>query len=122
VIICSHLLGSARRSTRKCSPSDVRPGSYRGRIEIRDRDIGGHDVNDEMQQVGRPWAEVLTLGETRFGVLAGGPFDGRCYPLPDDRTPAVLAVPGPGLGSAETLRYVLRDGLYRYERAERPAA
>jgi hypothetical protein len=70
----------------------------------------------------RPWAEVLTLGETRFGVLAGGPFDGRCYPLPAGRTPIVLAVPGPGPGAAEPLRYVLRDGLYRFERTERPAA
>ena len=68
----------------------------------------------------QPWAEVLTLGETRFGVLAGGPFDGRCYPLPDGGTPVVLAVPGPSAG--ESLRYVLRDGLYRYEQAERPAA
>ena len=68
----------------------------------------------------QPWAEVLTLGETRFGVLAGGPFDGRCYPLPDGGTPVVLAVPGPGVG--ESLRYVLRDGLYRYQHAERPAA
>ena len=69
-----------------------------------------------------PWAEVLTLGETRFGVLAGGPFDGRCYPLPEGGTPVVLAVPGPDPGRSQTLRYVLRDGLYRYERAERPAA
>jgi hypothetical protein len=30
-----------------------------------------------------PWAEVLTLGDTRFGVLVVGPFDGRCYPLPE---------------------------------------
>jgi hypothetical protein len=69
-----------------------------------------------------PWAEVLTLGETRFGVLAGGPFDGRCYPLPDDQTPLVLEVPGPGAVPGPLLRYVLRDGLYRYQRAERPAA
>jgi hypothetical protein len=69
-----------------------------------------------------PWAEVLTLGDTRFGVLAGGPFDGRCYPLPEGETPIVLDVPGPGPGAAPALRYFLRDGLYRYQRAERPAA
>jgi len=67
-----------------------------------------------------PWAEVLTLGDTRFGVLAGGPFDGRCFPLPDGETPLVLDVPGSAPGPS--LRYVLRDGLYRYQRAERPAA
>jgi hypothetical protein len=67
-----------------------------------------------------PWAEVLTLGDTRFGVLAGGPFDGRCYPLPNGETPLVLDVPGPAPGPS--LRYVLRDGLYRYQHAERPAA
>jgi hypothetical protein len=72
------------------------------------------------QHVTQPWAEVLTLGETRFGVLAGGPFDGRCYPLPAGRTPAVLDVPGQAPG--ESLTYVLRDGLYRFERAERSAA
>ena len=61
-----------------------------------------------------PWAEVLTLGEVRFGILAGGPFDGRCYPLPDT-TPAVLDVPGPsGVGQPRTVRYVLREGLYRF--------
>lgn len=70
----------------------------------------------------QPWAEVLTLGDTRFGVLAGGPFDGRCYPLPDGPTPEVLVVPGPGSGASAPLRYVLRDGLYRYQRAERTAA
>ena len=75
-----------------------------------------------MTERNQPWAEVLTLGDTRFGVLAGGPFDGRCYPLPEGRTPVVLAVPGTGPGSTDTLRYALRDGLYRYERAERSAA
>jgi len=70
----------------------------------------------------QPWAEVLTLGDTRFGVLAGGPFDGRCYPLPEGPAPQVLVVPGPGPGTAHALRYVLRDGLYRYQRAERSAA
>jgi hypothetical protein len=68
----------------------------------------------------RPWAEVLTLGDTRFGVLAGGPFDGRCYPLPDGETPLVLEVPG--TMPRRSLRYVLRDGLYRYQHAERSAA
>ena len=34
-----------------------------------------------------PRAEILTLGDTRFGVLAGGPFDGRCYPLPEGADP-----------------------------------
>jgi hypothetical protein len=67
-----------------------------------------------------PWAELLTLGDTRFGVLAGGPFDGRCYPLPDGETPVVLDVPAPRPGPP--LRYVLRDGLYRYQHTERPAA
>jgi len=70
----------------------------------------------------QPWAEVLTLGDTRFGVLVGGPFDGRCYPLPAGRTPLTLDVPGPGPGPGVWLRYVLRDGLYRYQQAERPAA
>jgi len=61
-----------------------------------------------------PWAEVLTLGDARFGILAGGPFDGRCYPLIDG-TPRVLDVPGPvGDGQPRTVRYVLREGLYRY--------
>jgi len=78
--------------------------------------------NNMKQQVTQPWAEVLTLGDTRFGVLAGGPFDGRCYPLPEGRTPTVLDVPGPGPGSTDTLTYVLRDGLYRFERTERSAA
>jgi hypothetical protein len=63
---------------------------------------------------------VLTLGDTRFGILAGGPFDGRCYPLPDGETPPVLDVPAPRPGAA--LRYVLRGGLYRFQRVERPAA
>ena len=70
----------------------------------------------------RPWAEVLTLGDTRFGVLAGGPFDGRCYPLPPGETPHVLDVRAPGPDVSPALRYVLRDGLYRYQHAQRPAA
>ena len=69
-----------------------------------------------------PRAEVLTLGDTRFGVLAGGPFDGRCYPLPEGPIPEALVVPGPGPGASPPLHYVLRDGLYRYQRAERTAA
>ena len=76
-------------------------------------------MNDQTVE---PWAEVLTLGDARFGVLAGGPFDGRCYPLPIGQIPTVLDVPGPGSGGNPALRYVLRDGLYRYQRAERSAA
>lgn len=61
-----------------------------------------------------PWAEVLTLGDVRFGILAGGPFDGRCYPLPGG-IPEVLEVPGPvGDDQPRTVRYVLREGLYRF--------
>jgi hypothetical protein len=74
------------------------------------------------QRQSEPWAEILSLGDTRFGVLAGGPFDGRCYPLPEGATPRVLDVPGSGPGECSTLRYVLREGLYRYQQAERPAA
>jgi hypothetical protein len=74
------------------------------------------------QQHSEPWAEFLTLGDARFGVLAGGPFDGRCYPLPEGGIPTVLYVPGPGPGPGPSLRYVLQDGLYRYQDAERPAA
>jgi hypothetical protein len=49
------------------------------------------------------------LGEARFGILEGGPFDGRCYPLIAG-TPRVLRVPdGPGVAV-----YVLRDGRYRF--------
>lgn len=72
-----------------------------------------------------PWAEVLTLGDARFGILVGGPFDGRCYPLPDGVVPRSLTVPGLGRpGDHPTERYVLRDGLYRHVLAadERPAA
>ena len=43
----------------------------------------------------QPWAQILSLGEARFGILAGGPFDGRCYPLPDGDIPDQLSVPGP---------------------------
>jgi hypothetical protein len=55
------------------------------------------------------WAEVITLGQARFAVLHSGPFDGRCYPMPDG-TPDVLDVPA----AAGVARYVLRDGRYRY--------
>jgi hypothetical protein len=71
-----------------------------------------------------PWAEVLTLGDARFGILVGGPFDGRCYPLLDG-TPTVLDIPGPeGAQTPGTVRYVLREGYYRYAQAAqaRPAA
>ena len=71
---------------------------------------------------GRPWAQILSLGDARFGILAGGPFDGRCYPLPAGPVPDELSVPGPrGPGQPATVRYVLRDGLYRYAGAARPA-
>jgi hypothetical protein len=70
----------------------------------------------------KPWAEVLTLGDQRFAILAGGPFDGRCYPLMEG-TPSELDVPGPeGPGQPASLRYVLHEGLYRYVEVERPAA
>jgi hypothetical protein len=79
----------------------------------------------EDTQMERRWAQVLTLGEARFGILVGGPFDGRCYPLTDG-TPSTLEVPGPREGeSCLPLRYELRDGLYRYMgviTAERSAA
>jgi hypothetical protein len=69
-----------------------------------------------------PWAEVLRLGDVRFGILVGGPFDGRCYPLLDG-TPRVLDVPGPeGPGQPRTVRYLLREGLYRYAGAQASAA
>jgi hypothetical protein len=74
-------------------------------------------------------ADVITLGMARFAQLAGGPFDGRCYPL-GEHTPAVLHVPvdgsPPSQGAAavtpRTLRYELRDGLYRFAPDERSAA
>ena len=76
-----------------------------------------------MNETTTPWADVITLGDARFGQLEGGPFDGRCYPLLDG-TPAVLDVPadGPsGYGRVPTIRYVLRDGRYRYADEARPA-
>jgi len=64
----------------------------------------------------QPWAEVLTLGDARFGILVGGPFDGRCYPLPDGMPPPQIDVPGlAGADQPRTVRYVLRDGLYRHQ-------
>ena len=72
-------------------------------------------------QASEPRAEILTLGDARFGILAGGPFDGRCFPLLEG-TPLVLDVPGfEGPGQPATLRYVLREGLYRYAGTEVPA-
>ena len=69
-----------------------------------------------------PWAQVLTLGDQRFGILAGGPFDGRCFPLMNG-TPRELDVPGPeGPGAPRSIRYVLHEGLYRYAEEARPAA
>ncbi len=64
----------------------------------------------------QPWVDVVTLGDARFGQLAGGPFDGRCYPLLEG-TPLVLDVPLDGpfhSRTVRTARYVLRDGIYRY--------
>jgi hypothetical protein len=62
-----------------------------------------------------PWADVITLGRVRFGQLEGGPFDGRCYPLLEG-TPQVLDVPPPGPSpEGALLRYVLRDGRYRFQ-------
>ena len=84
--------------------------------------VGGVIAKEEHMRETAPWAEVLTLGDTRFGVLAGGPFDGRCYPLPEGSTPEILDVPGAGTGASPPVRYVRRDGLYRSQRAERTAA
>jgi hypothetical protein len=73
------------------------------------------------------WAHVITLGTARFGQLQGGPFDGRCFPLGDD-TPDVLYVPVEGRPSTDgardavrTLRYELRDGMYRFPEATNSA-
>jgi hypothetical protein len=75
-----------------------------------------------LDSIDQPGAQLLTLGDARFGVLAGGPFDGRCYPLPDGAIPQELSVPGPRRpGQPTVIRYVLRDGLYRYAGAARPA-
>jgi hypothetical protein len=70
-----------------------------------------------MTTAGSPalWADVITLGRARFGQLEGGPFDGHCYPLLEG-TPQVLDVPPPGtLAQKHHLRYVLRDGRYRFQ-------
>ena len=77
-------------------------------------------MTDTVQR--EPWAQLLTLGDARFGILAGGPFDGRCYPLPEGRTPLLLDVPGPGPGPTPALRYELRHGLYRYAGVAHQAA
>jgi len=69
-----------------------------------------------------PRAEVLSLGDARFGILAGGPFDGRCYPLPEGTVPRELLVPGlVAREQPSRVRYVLRDGLYRYAGVARQA-
>ena len=47
-----------------------------------------------MTRATQPWAETLTLGDQRFAILAGGPFDGRCYPLMDG-TPGSWTSPAP---------------------------
>jgi len=74
------------------------------------------------RKTNEPWAQVLTLGDQRFGILMGGPFDGRCYPLLDG-TPEVLDVPGPeGRGQPASVRYVLHEGFYRFAEEARPAA
>jgi hypothetical protein len=79
---------------------------------------GGETMRDVTTDA---WAQILTLGDARFGILAGGPFDGRCYPLPDGGIPQELLVPGPrGPGQPGVVRYTLRDGLYRYAGAARP--
>ena len=96
---------------------DVSTGSY-GNHRDQEEAIW---MSGTMQH--EPWAQLLTLGDARFGILAGGPFDGRCYPLPEGHVPRELDVPG--LGAPEqpsTIRYVLRDGLYRYAGVARQAA
>src|SRR4051794_10254723 len=89
VVICSHLLrvhGSLQRSVAvfRLPSVHVRPGPYR----VLPNE-GGSEMTDAMTDAmttphahTTPWAEVLTLGDTRFGVPAGGPFAGRCSPLP----------------------------------------
>jgi hypothetical protein len=73
------------------------------------------------------WAHVITLGTARFGQLRDGPFDGRCFPL-GDGTPDVLYVPVEGSppddearDAVPSLRYELRDGLYRFVEATNSA-
>lgn len=86
--------------------------------------MGERIIDQNSRATGAPWVEVLTLGEARFGILVGGPFDGRCYPLPE-RTPLFLDVPGPeGKGQPKAIRYVLHEGYYRFAgvAGERPAA
>ena len=82
-----------------------------------------------MQHTSDRWADVITLGNARFGQLHGGPFDGRCFPL-GAGTPEVLHVPVEGSPPADgqlrrrtrTLRYELRDGRYRFVAARAAAA
>ena len=67
-----------------------------------------------MARIPTPWAEVLTLGDQRFGILVGGPFDGRCYPL-HDGTPTMLDVPGPvGRPAGHPAVRPARTGYYRH--------
>jgi hypothetical protein len=72
-------------------------------------------------------AHVITLGTARFGLLRGGPSDGRCYPLGSE-IPEVLDVPvetddQPIHGLAvRTVRYELHDGFYRFTEAAHGAA
>jgi len=70
-----------------------------------------------MARTPTPWAQVLTLGDQRFGILVGGPFDGRFFPLTG--TPPLLDVPGPVAGAA-AVRYVLRNGYYRHQEVASP--
>ena len=82
-----------------------------------------------MQHTTDRWADVITLGNARFGQLHGGPFDGRCFPL-GAGTPEVLQVPVEGSppadgqlrGRTRTLRYELRDGRYRFVAVSSAAA
>ena len=58
---------------------------------------------------------MITLGDARFGQLEGGPFDGRCYPLFAARRRCSTCRPtGRPDARRATVRYVLRDGRYRF--------
>ena len=59
-----------------------------------------------MQHTSDRWADVITLGNARFGQLHGGPFDGRCFPL-GAGTPEVLHVPVEGLRHRQTASSVV---------------
>ena len=77
-------------------------------------------MTDTLQH--EPWAQLLTLGDARFGILAGGPFDGRCYPLSEGPVPAELDVPGPqGRSNRSIVRYVLRDAALPLRRRRAPS-